>query len=69
MIENIIQFSDNRSMLGVLTEPASPSSKQPAFIFVNSGLLHRIGPFRIYVSLARELAEHGQWINYNNPMG
>lgn len=59
MIENIIQFSDNSSMLGILTEPASPSSKQPAFIFVNSGLLHRIGPFRIYVSLARELAENG----------
>ncbi len=59
MIENIIQFSDKGSMLGILTEPNSPSSELPAFIFVNSGLLHRIGPFRIYVSLSRELAQHG----------
>ncbi len=59
MNENIIRFSHQDSMIGILTEPKEQSNNRPAFIFVNSGLLHRIGPFRIYVSLSRKLAENG----------
>src|SRR5688572_23958863 len=31
----------------------------PAFIMLNSGLLHRVGPHRLYVELARALAAQG----------
>jgi len=59
MNEKIIQFGPNKSLVGILTEPNVNTKKLPGFIFVNSGLLHRIGPFRIYVSLSRKLAESG----------
>lgn len=48
-------------MIGVITEPdervAHPG--RPAVILLNAGLLHRIGPHRIYVNMARELARIG----------
>jgi len=56
MNEKIIQFGDNQSLIGILSSPDSIQKDKPIFIFVNSGLLHRVGPFRIYVATARELA-------------
>lgn len=58
MNEQIIQFGDNQSLIGILSSPEMLQKDKPAFIFVNSGLLHRVGPFRIYVSISRELAKH-----------
>jgi len=57
MNEKIIQFGDNQGLIGVLTSPESMQKDKPIFIFVNSGLLHRVGPFRIYVEAARVLAK------------
>jgi pimeloyl-ACP methyl ester carboxylesterase len=31
----------------------------PVFVFLNAGLMHRVGPYRLYVRLARELAKIG----------
>jgi len=59
MIEKIVQFGPKSGLIGILTEPKDSSTSLPAFIFVNSGLLHRIGPFRIYVSLSRKFAKFG----------
>lgn len=56
MNEKIIQFGNNQSLIGILSSPESIQKDKPIFIFVNSGLLHRVGPFRICVATARELA-------------
>jgi pimeloyl-ACP methyl ester carboxylesterase len=48
-------------MFGILTEP-SPSERNPdapAVVFLNSGLLHRVGACRLHVRLARMVAPAG----------
>ena len=45
-------------LFGIMTRPAE-SGRDTGFIFLNAGLLHRVGPFRLYVDLARRIAESG----------
>jgi alpha-beta hydrolase superfamily lysophospholipase len=48
-------------LFGVLTRP-SPERRRsdvPAIVLMNAGTVHRIGPHRFYVTMARELAELG----------
>jgi hypothetical protein len=46
--------------IGVLTRPAEArSSRGLAVILPNAGYIHRPGPFRLHVALARRLAERG----------
>lgn len=48
------------SLVGVMSEPDGPSPDgRPAFIFVNALLIHRAGPNRLYVKIARALANLG----------
>ena len=46
-------------LVGILHRPPSALSPPAAVILMNAGLVHRIGPFRGYVTLARELAARG----------
>jgi pimeloyl-ACP methyl ester carboxylesterase len=46
-----------QSLIGVLTMPETVT--KPAVIFLNAGMLHRVGPNRCYVKWARWLAELG----------
>jgi hypothetical protein len=58
--ERALLFGEGKSLVGVITEPPSPaSSERPAVLFLNAGVLHRVGPNRIHVRLARELARQG----------
>ncbi|MGQ0715390.1 MAG: alpha/beta hydrolase family protein [Gemmatimonadaceae bacterium] len=61
MKEKALTFGPTRSLVGVLTEPArgSDTAGKPGVIVLNSGLLHRVGPNRMYVALARALAADG----------
>lgn len=62
MIEEPLQFGEGGRLFGILTMPDGSShtaADQPVFVFLSSGLLHRIGPRRLYVRLARELAQLG----------
>lgn len=59
MRESIIYFGEDRNLLGVLTLPDAPSPGAPAVILLNAGLLHRVGPNRLHVEIARRLAEDG----------
>jgi dienelactone hydrolase len=45
----------------VLTEPdaRAPARRTLAIVLLNAGLVHRVGPNRLYVTLARRLAEMG----------
>lgn len=61
-VEEPVQFGEGGRLFGVLTLPREPhrsSRVRPAFVVLNSGLLHRVGPSRLHVRLARQLATHG----------
>lgn len=60
MREHAVIFGDESPLAGVVTEPDSGCAGHlPAFLFLNAGLTHRVGPNRLYVTLARKLAEAG----------
>lgn len=61
MRERALLLERNGSLVGIVTDPVySPDSDdKPAVIFLNAGMLHRVGPNRIYVNLARKIAEAG----------
>jgi len=59
MKESVLQFGENQGLIGVVTEPPFESRTSLGVILMNSGLIHRIGPNRIYVGLARQLAARG----------
>lgn len=61
MKEEIVLFGKTQSLLGIISEPeaAAPRNKLPGIILLNAGLLHRVGPNRLYVKLARALAQLG----------
>ncbi|MDZ7781370.1 MAG: hypothetical protein U5R14_15765 [Gemmatimonadota bacterium] len=54
-------FGPEGILVGVLTEPdpdkAIPNA--PGHLILNSGILHRVGASRIYVQIARALADQG----------
>jgi dienelactone hydrolase len=76
MNERALTFGDERHLVGILTEPesvgtggegslagAGDDDHRPGVIFLNSGILHRVGASRIYVKLARRLAAEG-WASF-----
>lgn len=59
MRERVVQFGDAASLVGVLAEPSGDVAPGPTVILLNAGTLHRIGPHRIYVKIARALVAQG----------
>jgi hypothetical protein len=61
MIERAVQFGSGARLAGVLTEPSAGRARAgaPPVILINSGILHKVGSCRLYVKLARALAEEG----------
>lgn len=59
MIERVVSFGPNQSLSGIVTEPAAPRSDCPTVVLLNAGIVHRVGPFRLNVNLARQLASIG----------
>jgi len=57
--ETAVSFGASKSLSGILTEPAGGVEGRPAVLLLNAGLLHRVGPNRLYVTLARRLAAAG----------
>jgi hypothetical protein len=56
--ERAITFGEDGALVGVITEPAARTNR-PAVVLWNAGLLHRVGPSRLNVELARGLAAEG----------
>ena len=56
--EHLCHFGADGHLFGILTRPATDTG-QPAIVMLNAGSIHRVGPHRLYVRLARELAEAG----------
>jgi pimeloyl-ACP methyl ester carboxylesterase len=61
MREDACLFGKSRSLVGVVTEPpeTTQARRLPAFIILNSGIVHRVGLNRLHVKLARNLAAMG----------
>lgn len=59
--EKAVRFGTSASLVGVLTEaaPGTNSAGRPAVLFLNSGILHRVGSCRLHVRLARALSAAG----------
>ena len=57
--EEAVLFGANRSLVGIVTHPADFDPARPAVLLLNAGLMHRAGPYRLYVKLARQLASLG----------
>jgi hypothetical protein len=61
MIERAVTFGRDGKLAGILTEPEADRAVAgaPAMLMWNVGIHHRVGPYRIQVDLARELARRG----------
>lgn len=61
MRERALVIGDDPALVGILTrpEPSARAEGSPTVIWLNAGTLHRVGPNRLYVGLARALAEEG----------
>jgi pimeloyl-ACP methyl ester carboxylesterase len=57
--EKAILFGASKSLVGIVSDPAEDGGARPAVILLNSGIIHRVGPNRLYVTLARRLARSG----------
>jgi pimeloyl-ACP methyl ester carboxylesterase len=60
--EEPLQFGQGGRLFGILTQSTMPNHharKSPVFVFLNAGMLHRVGPYGLYVRLARALAQIG----------
>lgn len=61
MNEYPLLLDASRALVGIMTcpprQPVDPA--RPAIVLLNSGLVHRVGPNRLYVAVARRLAERG----------
>jgi pimeloyl-ACP methyl ester carboxylesterase len=61
--ERAIIFGAEKSLIGIVTVPVRASSaERPAIVILNTGITYRIGHNRMYVALARTLAEAGHTV-------
>ena len=57
--EEAILFGASGTLVGILCRPSGPVPGRPAFLFLNAGVNHRVGPSGLYTKLARALAAQG----------
>ncbi|HUR26838.1 MAG TPA: alpha/beta fold hydrolase [Planctomycetota bacterium] len=57
MRESVLRAGRERALVGVATLPDGPA--RTGVVLLNAGLVHRVGPSRMWVALARRLAEQG----------
>jgi hypothetical protein len=61
MREHAHTFGPDNNLVGIVTEPAigERRSGAPALLLANVGMHHRVGPYRLFVDLARHMASLG----------
>ena len=57
--EEAVVFGTSSRLVGIVTCPAPETRRETAVILFNAGLVHRVGPNRLYVRLARRLSDLG----------
>jgi dienelactone hydrolase len=59
MSEEPVLFGAEGDVVGILTRPAAAQPDHPTIVLLNAGVIHRVGPHRLHVTLARRLAANG----------
>lgn len=61
IVEQALLLGPRKSLVGVVTPAAAqvPPSEAPFVVILNAGIIHRVGPNRMHVQLARTLAAAG----------
>jgi pimeloyl-ACP methyl ester carboxylesterase len=57
--ERIVRFGPGDGLAGILSLPPAPLPGAPHVVLINAGVVHRVGPNRLYVDIARRLAASG----------
>src|SRR5690349_10977230 len=58
--ERAVTFGPRGSIVGVVTTPpCSADPDLPTIVILNAGVIHRIGPNRLHVRMARDFAQSG----------
>ena len=59
--ESVCHFGPDGGLFGILSSPNSDQQKTdaPIVLILNAGIVHRVGPFRLHVDMARQLAAEG----------
>jgi pimeloyl-ACP methyl ester carboxylesterase len=63
ILDQAVTLGRRRSLVGIVTQPAgyTPGARS-VFVILNSGIIHRVGHHRMYVTLARLLAGAGHQV-------
>jgi hypothetical protein len=59
IVEDVLRFGSTGQLVGIATRPERALAPAPAVLILNAGVIHRVGPHRLHVVLARRLAELG----------
>jgi alpha-beta hydrolase superfamily lysophospholipase len=58
--EQAVMIGRPQALVCVVSTPATAErARSPAVVFINTGIVHRVGDHRMYVTLARQLANAG----------
>ncbi len=57
--ERVHRFGPEQRLVGILTTGRKVSADLPHVVVVNAGIVHRVGPSRLYVDMARAVAALG----------
>ena len=61
--EQAALFGARKSLVGIVThDPAQARTNLPAIVILNAGIIHRVGPNRMFVGVARTLAANGHLV-------
>lgn len=59
VVEEPVQIGTGEGLSAIFVRPEELDGDHPVFVILNAGLLHRVGPFRLFVQLSRRLAKQG----------
>lgn len=57
--EEVLRIGPSRALVGVATRPEAHTGKGTGVVLLNAGLVHHVGPARLWVQAARRLADRG----------
>ncbi len=60
--EQAVLLGERKSLVGIVTQSSAPDADLPAVVILNAGIVHRVGPNRAFVMLARRLAAMGHTV-------
>jgi alpha-beta hydrolase superfamily lysophospholipase len=61
--EQVALLGRDRSLVSIITRPTvPPAGERPAVVILNTGIIHRVGHHRMYVTLSRMLADSGHTV-------